>query len=82
MKLIDADKLICVSAGTLHPGVPVVPFGKINVSPTVDAVPVVRCGECKSHFNWQNGSGVCRKCGINTTDDFYCADGERKDGEK
>lgn len=49
----------------------------LETVPTVDAVPVVRCRECKYHnkppcpmrlsFNW-------------TEDDDFCSYGERKDG--
>lgn len=49
----------------------------VNDAPTVDAVPVVRCRECKYHnkpscpmrlsFNW-------------TEDDDFCSYGERKEG--
>ena len=49
----------------------------IDSQPTVDAVPVVRCRECKCHnkppcpmrlsFNW-------------TEDDGFCSYGERKEG--
>lgn len=50
--------------------------------PTVDAVPVVRCEDCK-HYK----DGFCynpntyddeKTCG-NTTKDWFCADGERKE---
>ena len=59
----------------------------IENAPTVDAVPVVRCGECK-HFiepSWE-----CRKlidrdaygeADARVYPDYFCADGERKDGE-
>ena len=47
---------------------------------SVDAVPVVRCGECK----YFDGDQCCDKIGILVIDAelFYCADGERKDGER
>ena len=52
----------------------------------VDAVPVVRCGECKHRdpedkrcdcggHEWVKGKILPVK------DDWFCADGERKDGE-
>lgn len=44
----------------------------LDAMPTVDAVPVVRCGECKYH--WKNGGDCVAEA------DFFCADGERKDG--
>ena len=58
----------------------------LDAMPTVDAVPVVRCGECK-HFiepSWE-----CRKlidrdaygeADARVYPDYFCADGERKDG--
>ena len=39
-------------------------------APTVDAVPVVRCRDCKRHEN-----GPC----ANFKDDFYCGWGERRE---
>lgn len=56
----------------------------MGVSPTVDAVQVVRCKDCK-HFKkplspdmW----GWCKKVSMDnkaTVEDWFCADGERKD---
>lgn len=42
-----------------------------DISPTIDAVPVVRCKDCKHHL----------KCDywIENGDDWFCADGEQKD---
>ena len=57
----------------------------LDETPTVDAVEVVRCGECE---NWQSGwkpsaakdgTHFCAIVGICTRADWYCADGERKD---
>ena len=58
-----------------------------DVSPTIDAVPVVRCKDCKYYtanvfknngFNY----GECHKLaiglGVYTVDDWFCADGERR----
>lgn len=53
----------------------------IEDAQTIDAVPVVRCGECKYYKD-----GMCynpntydddKTCG-NTTADWFCADGERR----
>ena len=46
-----------------------------------DAVPVVRCRDCQ----WFDANGdyydaYCDKNGISVEEDFFCADGERKDG--
>ena len=64
----------------------------INNAPTVDAVRVVRCGECK-HWH-QNGFGN-RKSGLcncltechgaedpYTAENHFCSYGERKDGRE
>ena len=69
---------------------------RIKVLHTVDAVPVVRCKECK-WFDREEQNHPCGYChaakhGYMTSrweisiyrkckEDFYCADGERKDGE-
>ena len=56
----------------------------VGSAPTVDAVQVVRCGECK-HFKkplspdmW----GWCKKVSMDnkaTVEDWFCADGEREE---
>lgn len=47
--------------------------------PTIDAVPVVRCADCSVPHNWWTG---CPKLGgLVPPPEFYCAFGERKDGE-
>ena len=54
----------------------------IKKQPTVDAVPVVRCGECKKWNRYKDGiKGLCGHSDhvMPTREDFYCADGERKD---
>lgn len=56
----------------------------LKEQPTVDAVQVTRCVNCK-HSTQVNGTfGLvwCEHWGVDGTwvdDDFYCADGERKD---
>lgn len=53
--------------------------GVIDKQPTVDAVQVVRCRECKY---WEEESKFCLNkegCyGSETTADWFCADGERR----
>ena len=53
-------------------------YQMIDEIPTVDAVPVVRCKECK-HYK----GGICfftmRRHGLH--DNWFCADGERRDSE-
>lgn len=47
-----------------------------------DAVPVVRCKDCK-HQNWVNAETGCIVCKIGrgtNAPDWFCADGESKEG--
>ena len=58
----------------------------VSKLPSVDAAPVVRCRDCKHCYFAANRVPaeqclVCDKYDIDVTDDFYCADGERRDGE-
>ena len=46
----------------------------LNEAPTVDAVPVVRCKDCKHRFQ----DSWCEYA--DDDDNFYCARGERKEG--
>lgn len=52
------------------------------IATTVDAVPVVRCKDCKHSWEDLGGltcsHGVCVDCVV--LGDFYCANGERKEG--
>lgn len=54
----------------------------IHGSPTVDAVPVVRCDECVHHVDC--GYHYCNKWRKRCPDDsdFFCKYGERKGGGK
>ena len=75
MRLIDADALIKEANADGAYGY--VDAKQIADAPTVDAVEIVRCRECKCHnkppcpmrlsFNW-------------TEDDDFCSYGERKEG--
>ena len=47
---------------------------EIDRAPTIDAVPVVRCKDCK-YFK----TPLCQN--ENNHDNWFCADGERKDGD-
>ena len=50
----------------------------IEQAPTVDAVPVVRCRECKHHHDC--GTHFCDALGMDCPDDseFFCSYGERR----
>ena len=70
-RLIDyyylAEKIKC-------PGVPLVYWDDIEAAPTVDAVEVVRCKDCKHRYQ----DSWCEY--VDDDDNFYCARGERKEG--
>jgi hypothetical protein len=51
----------------------------IENCPTIDAVPVVRCKDCK-HYNTigcSKGFGWCESMHRGVSDDFYCANGAK-----
>lgn len=61
----------------------------VKDAPTIDAVPVVRCKDCKGSEVFQNDSSgvMARYCKAFTlkrmvADDDYCSYGERKDDDK
>lgn len=65
-------------------------YQMIDEMPTVDAVPVVRCKDCKYFIQTVflgNKMNACRFHGSSTilptarivTDDWFCADGERRE---
>lgn len=49
----------------------------IDTAPTIDAVPVVRCKDCRW---WNDGTQMCGIT-ISATPCGHCHDGERKDDE-
>ncbi len=56
-----------------------------SVTPTVDAIPVVRCKDCKHRY--VDGDNVrYNMCLLNhnkvQSDDLFCADGERKNEDE
>lgn len=88
MRLIDADALIeRMKKDPLYPlveryGV----TGVIEAAPTVDAVPVVRCKDCKHrrvHKSWVecelDSADPYDQGRTSWDDDWFCADGERRD---
>ena len=58
---------------------------KVSEAPTVDAVEVVRCKDCKHYVDspYDNGDMMCDCWGewIFPNDDDFCSCGERKDNE-
>lgn len=81
MRLIDADKLVDMlydnEFAALCPLDEV--SGVIDACPTVDAVPVVRCRECK--YTYTDGCGylACVKSGLYPDENDYCSRGKRRD---
>lgn len=60
-------------------------LAELGETPVVDAVPVVRCRDCK--YRYVDGDNVrFNLCLLNhnkvQSDDWYCADGERKGGDE
>lgn len=87
MRLIDADALdwerIEHEHGARHEAV-VDCEQMVEKAPTIDAVPVVRCKDCKCWAEWANGTGSCNRFAldwIGTDADDFCSMGERKDDE-
>ena len=81
---MDAD--LCATCGEHHTAEDVIMM--IKTAPTVDAVPVVRCWECK-HLNVVNRKELYAHCPkTNTvflpfeldTREHFCSLGERKEG--
>lgn len=78
MRLIDADAFLERMSHTDRF------FGvvyDINDAPTVDAVPVVRCRDCKYAKNAKvnkKGFRICPASHMEIVDDDYCSYGERR----
>ena len=52
-----------------------------NIIPAADVAPVVRCKDCKFHEDEEIGMVYCpNTIGGWIGEDWFCADGERKDG--
>ena len=87
MRLIDADALIEEALADGAYGY--VDAKQIADAPTIDAVPVVRCKNCKYHY-WEqepcHGKTV-HYCelphmrGVEVFKEFFCYYGKRKDGD-
>ena len=80
MRLIDADAL---ENGFSISDADIIAKEIIRDAPTVDAVPVVRCLECKYRFgnngHSKNGCPII-DANIWMDDDDFCSYGERKEG--
>ena len=77
MRLVDAkqlEKQVKEAFETLNPVLMGQMLRWIRKQQTIDAVPVVRCRECKHRFK----DSWCEYA--DDDDNFYCARGERKEG--
>ena len=79
MRLIDADALMYEANSDGAYGY--VDAKQISEAPTVDAIPVVKCRECKKHSE-ANGKHYCKFWRMYCPDDsdFFCKAGEQKEG--
>lgn len=80
MRLIDADALIKEANADGAYGY--VDAKQIADAPTVDAVPVVRCKDCKWLYD-EMGDYCCRSHRglVRICENSFCSYGERKDGD-
>ena len=77
MRPIDADALMDEANSDGAYGY--VDAKQISEAPTIDAVPVVRCRECKYHEDEEIGMVYCPNAlGGWVAENWFCADGERK----
>ena len=79
MRLIDADELM----EKYHKTPVWDSWVEINNAPTIDAVPVVRCKDCKWFVMDTTGGAYCNHltCGLfnGYEPDAFCSYGERKE---
>ena len=82
-RLIDADALPKYTGYALSADEVAM---AVENAPTIDAVPVVRCKDCK-HCEYASNripteqAWVCYKLGIDVEQDWFCSNGERRDDE-
>ena len=81
-RLIDLDEIKPIDFPSIEmDGLDVVRY--LNTLPTVDAVEVVLCMECKNYkYRWETddgkGHGICDHSTQHLLDDSFCSYGERK----
>ena len=82
VRLIDADALeneVCHGCQYEHNKYANCIDCAIANAPTVDAVQVVRCKDCKHCIRSDSPIGWCEGNTIFVPDDWFCADGERRE---
>ena len=88
MRLIDADALKrrAITVRFFGKDIMMVSTSEIDDAPTIDAVQVVRCKDCKHHEELLNNNDENVLCWVHDIDvivdgNGYCSYGERKDNE-
>lgn len=92
MRLIDADALIARimedvpdfldGGSSITKAFILAMLRTRKATPTIDAVPVVRCKDCQYHDAGENEVDAWNRCRfhhIDTDDNKFCSDGERKE---
>lgn len=88
MRLVDADELYkkIFHEERLLEKCYVDHLGIITEQPTVDAVPVVRCWQCKHAKYWYGDKYLCslwnEKNRVSVFSDGFCSYGERRGGDE
>lgn len=80
MRLIDAD----VADKWMQQNNAFIDSAILKAIPTIDAVPVVRCQECRYYPTAkvnEKGFLICPASGMEITETDYCSYGERMDKE-
>ena len=87
-RLIDADALRKKAqySNRFESDEQIVFLDDIDAAPTVDAVPVVRCWQCKHAKYWYGDKYLCslwnEKNRISVFSDGFCSYGERRGGDE
>ena len=91
MSLIDADKFevyTWVNKSSDYVDGDQSILEAIDIAPTVDAVEIVRCRDCKHYMpqkksaHWENRANYCNRIVTIKTQPYdFCSYGERKDGD-
>lgn len=85
MRLIDADTLMEKEYSRLREGEVLhrIPPSHVDATPTIDAVPVVRCHECTKSTKGGANYVWCHGWGYNTEMplDGFCSKGHRKEAD-
>ena len=84
MRLIDADRIVYSwhidADGEEHDGVTLQSI--IRKMPTIDAVEVVRCRDCKHWYQDADSGMACEFTNMSQPEDGFCNWAEIKDGEQ